>query len=539
MQPNAGPVQSRHRSQHRRLEPRIQQQTTQSTDFNQFDANNDEVFINTNNSMVDPQLWLGQSMPQDTCWHQPGYMAGPSNVPAGHSLPAEPSLDNGFQAPARVLPPFVEYVPDPNFCPPPAPLQFAQSPNAYQGPAWQRPSYECAQTIPPATSNAGYSSLDGHGSPSDFYHGVAQPSALQAQNTVFHDASQTTPRRVHKRARADDSGRDPTMACIPARFRRFEGKIKKTFPNKVKPPTSRDKKGPINAPEDFDDHQLIHDCKSKKPAVTGGLKYSNLGEARAKAKECEILFHKKPEKCTYPYNDETFPLTDAEWCFYALLIYNAMVNWESYQEWMKCLPDELCNKKQRLLNKKCKMRMERRVEILQARQSNNASASDGGSIRADEADDEDVNRPILELADLLPTPEEAKEMPSLAHQQEKILGRTLNTEIASGESWRLLDCAVAAQQGRSGVRPGTGKDGSWESYPSFLERILALVDVLRTTKQTIKDLMSLGDGWSQRLANNPYGEQANKVENRKNNLGKKFTMEKRAEAAKGAKKSAN
>ncbi|CAH0025401.1 unnamed protein product [Clonostachys rhizophaga] len=412
---------------------------------------------------------------------------------------------------------------------------------------------------------------------SDFCHGVVQPSALQAQNNAYDSADQPSPRRARKRcrtglpehdtapsgnsslqpnaaqvgggglyyehARADESGRDPTTAGVPARWQKFDSKIKETLSNPNKPPTSRDNKPPINAPEDFDDPQLVDDCKSQKLAVPGGLKYSGPGEARFMAGESKRLFHKKPERCTYPNNDETFPRTDAEWWFCALLIYNAMVNWESYQEWMKCLPEKLRNKKQQLLIEEYRRRRERRVEILQARQSNNASSSDGGSIRADEADHEEVNRPIPELADLLPTPEEVEDMPSLADQQKKVLGRTLNTETASEESWRLLKCAFEAQQGRSGARPGTGKDGSWESYPSFLDRILAIVNVLRTTKQVVKDLLTLGDGGSQRLANSPYAAQASKGENLKNNVGKKFPKSKlKAEAtekAEGPGKKAN
>ncbi|CAG9978002.1 unnamed protein product [Clonostachys byssicola] len=605
--PNAGPDQIGDGSQHYSLEPHTEERTTQSTNANLFDANDHEIFINAYTSMPNQQLGNGWSLPQNMYQHQPRYMAGPSNAPPTPSLPVEQPFYNqcinGPPAPDTTPYIFLPLTPNANPSPRSTPCQVAQNPQLNLNPALQHPSYVYATAIQPATSNAGYSSLGDHGSPSGFYHhvsqpnhlqaqsgfyhgvaqpghlpaqsdfphGVTQPTDVQAQNNVYQDAAQPSARRARKRRRprsqergtasrgnqyprpnaaqvegrvndskrprtgqsqaipiCDQTSRDPTNAGVPVRFQKFEGKIKETLSKPNKPPVSREKKSRINAPEDYDDPQQIHDCESKKLAVPGGLKYSGPGEAFAKFRECKALLHKKAEKCTYPYNDETFPRNDPEWCFYAMLLYDAMANWESYQEWMKCLPKDLCNKKQQDLIKKCRERMERRVEILQARESNNAS---------DEADDEEVNRPLLELADLLPTPEEAKHLPSLVEQHEKVLGKNsvLNQEAATGESWRLLYYAWEAQQGRTGARPGTGKDGTWESYPSFLDRLLALVNVVRTTKQVVKDLLTLGDGSAQHLANNPYAAQAGKGENLKNNVGKKFPKpKKKAEATEEA-----
>lgn len=44
--------------------------------------------------------------------------------------------------------------------------------------------------------------------------------------------------------------------------------------------------------------------------------------------------------------------------------------------------------------------------------------------------------------------------------------------------------------------------------------------VLRTSKLVLKSILTLGDGWIQRLANNPLGELQMKVENKRCNLGK-------------------
>lgn len=562
MEPNARPDPYRYGSQRYGLEPHTQEQTTQSTDVNHFDANEEGVIINTYSFMVDPQLWFGQSQPQDIGQHQPGFMTCPSNVPAGYSLPAEPSPNNGFQAPARVLPPFVEYVPDPNLCPPSAPSQFAQNQNTYHDSALHHPSYP---TVLPATTNAGYLSLGNHASPINFYHDVAQPSALQAQNDFYHDVAQPTSQHAQKRYRSPSperetassgnpraqsnepqvedightskrarNGESQAFPDIPPRFKHLGKEMEEILSRLNNPPTSRDKKVTLLVPEDFDDPQLIRDCKSQEPAEPGALKCSSLREARDRAEKSKTLFYKKAEKCTYPHNDETFPRNDAEERFFALLLYGALRDFESIQEWIRCLPDELCKEKQRDLTKTCKERTERRKQIMEDRAlSNKASGSDDGDY------DEELNRPILELADLLPTPEQAKEMPPVADRHKKILGKNvLNAEVASGESWRLLDRAIEAQQGRTGVRLATTTDCCWESYPRFLERILTLVNVLRTSKQTVKSLLTQGDGWSQRLANNPYAEQANKIENMKTNMHKKIANLEKAEAAKKAEKSA-
>lgn len=48
----------------------------------------------------------------------------------------------------------------------------------------------------------------------------------------------------------------------------------------------------------------------------------------------------------------------------------------------------------------------------------------------------------------------------------------------------------------------------------------AIANVLRVSKQVLKSVMTLGDGWIQRVANNPCAELQGKVDNMRCNLKK-------------------
>lgn len=55
---------------------------------------------------------------------------------------------------------------------------------------------------------------------------------------------------------------------------------------------------------------------------------------------------------------------------------------------------------------------------------------------------------------------------------------------------------------------------------SFQDRIGAICDSLRASKQLVKSLLTAGDGWPMRIANNPHGEFTHKVNNMKVNRRK-------------------
>ncbi|KAI6778270.1 uncharacterized protein J7T54_004177 [Emericellopsis cladophorae] len=66
---------------------------------------------------------------------------------------------------------------------------------------------------------------------------------------------------------------------------------------------------------------------------------------------------------------------------------------------------------------------------------------------------------------------------------------------------------------------------------------MAVAYVLRISKQVLKSVMTMGDGWIRRIANNPMGELNQKIDNQRCNLkkGRDFALaaEHRASGSKG------
>ncbi|OAA64775.1 hypothetical protein ISF_04185 [Cordyceps fumosorosea ARSEF 2679] len=90
-----------------------------------------------------------------------------------------------------------------------------------------------------------------------------------------------------------------------------------------------------------------------------------------------------------------------------------------------------------------------------------------------------------------------QQVPSRKEQQKKVLSRVLSDYIVEEICWRLL-----------------------ESYATFRDRVAAICDSLRASKQLVKSLLSAGNGWCKRIANNPKGEFTHKVNNMKVNRRK-------------------
>lgn len=79
---------------------------------------------------------------------------------------------------------------------------------------------------------------------------------------------------------------------------------------------------------------------------------------------------------------------------------------------------------------------------------------------------------------------------------------------------------MQAQQGFNKSVAWTGSDGAWEPYDSFAQRIEAIATVLRTSKLVLKSLLELGNGWIQRIANQPLAELQSKADNKRCNKSK-------------------
>ncbi|CAH0058507.1 unnamed protein product [Clonostachys solani] len=536
-------------SHHQPLEPSVQGQTTQSGNGTQLEGYNHQPVQISRNHTVHQPIEYGQTMPRYVYRNQPNHMASSPHATTGSPFSGEPVHNNGLinrpQAPTTMLSPSVSSPTHANCHISPTPFLQTQNLATFQESTWQHRFYGNIANIPPRASEpAAYTSLHDQRSTNDFHYDVAQQGLSRAQkrqrlrspergtaaNSVLQQnmaqAEDSQHRYEHTRAAEihleiehpttqalsprDPTSSDPTRPKnIPARFVPYVSAVDPTKALKHR----REMIPAINKPEDFNDLQLIEDCQSQEPAVPGNLKYSNRTEAFTNIDQTTCLLFKKPDKCTYPSNDPTFPLTDEEDCFYVEWVLLGINKWDLYLEHRACLPKKERDALQRALYEMC---WKRRQQNSQNKgKSSKASNSGGSPIRTGSGR-------ILSLADLLPTPEQVERMPSLKVRQEEALGQVLNPETAEQLSWRLVLRIWYAQQGDSGARLGTGKDGAWESYPSFLERFLAVVNLLTTSKTMVRNLLSVGDGWLCRIANNPRRELAFKVENERNNLEKKF-----------------
>ena len=64
-------------------------------------------------------------------------------------------------------------------------------------------------------------------------------------------------------------------------------------------------------------------------------------------------------------------------------------------------------------------------------------------------------------------------------------------------------------------------------------RVREIAHVLRISKQVLKSVMTTGDGWAIRVANNPNGELRGKVDNIRCNLKKRIDGKNGGKAATG------
>ncbi|OAA52361.1 hypothetical protein BBO_00202 [Beauveria brongniartii RCEF 3172] len=176
--------------------------------------------------------------------------------------------------------------------------------------------------------------------------------------------------------------------------------------------------------------------------------------------ELRRMFRRAAKLCTNLSSDATFPAHDTDKRKYVCDMYNAIWDWSDYVEMDKTL----------------------------------GSASMGASQQAD--------------------------MPSRAEQQKKVLSSPLNDYVVEQLCWRLLKSAQDAQQGIPTVDHWSRADGAWESYATFGDRVAAVSDSLRSSKQLVKSLLTAGDRWCARIANNPKGEHTHKVNNMKVNRRK-------------------
>ncbi|PTB79069.1 hypothetical protein M440DRAFT_1436439 [Trichoderma longibrachiatum ATCC 18648] len=219
--------------------------------------------------------------------------------------------------------------------------------------------------------------------------------------------------------------------------------------------------------DNSEDFEIQKDSEMPPTGVYQGY-FQNRDEARRKLQRLLEMYRKPKENCSYPSNDDTFPVTDAGKIAYIKKLFDAINDWSNFREWSQALKTEDRN---------------RIIDRLRRGHAGGDNGDNGDNAEAD-----------ISLDDMRPSPQELEAiLPPLEAQQKKILGRLLSDQTVEWLCWELI-----------------------EAYDSFAQRIEAMCYALRL----VKSLLSAGDGWKLRIANNPQGELGHKGNNMKVNMNK-------------------
>ncbi|KAL7937332.1 hypothetical protein V8C35DRAFT_331184 [Trichoderma chlorosporum] len=200
--------------------------------------------------------------------------------------------------------------------------------------------------------------------------------------------------------------------------------------------------------------------KDSELAPTGVYQayFRTVDVSRKKLQRLLELYRKPRESCSFPSTDDTFPTSDEDKMVYIKNLFDAISDWSHFREWPQAL------------------KTEERNRIMDSMRRKQAGNDDGGA--------------DISLDDLRPSQEELESLlPPLQDQQKKILGRLLSDQTIEWLCWELI-------------------------------RVEAMCYALRKSKQLVKSLLSAGDGWKLRIANNPQGELGHKGNNMKVNMNK-------------------
>ena len=261
--------------------------------------------------------------------------------------------------------------------------------------------------------------------------------------------------------------------------------------------TSRIKKPKITySVRTQEEHDLQKRCESTGVQMTGLICQSR--EQFNRMYEMTEKFYRKPsECCTNPSNDDTFPSTDEHYRHYVHQLKDAIMCWDAFIEWRQTLDKKTKSQKTNL--------QVARVEDHEVRKKQGLPVHDNA----------------LTIRDLLPGEEDCSlYLQNVGQLHTHVLGRVCNDWCAESFAWQLLEAAMNAQQGLTMSMPWTTNDGCWEAYKNLEDRVAVMAFVLRNSKQLLKSVMSVGNGWVQRVANNPSSELNGKVDNMRCNLKK-------------------
>ncbi|RFU75408.1 hypothetical protein TARUN_6839 [Trichoderma arundinaceum] len=200
--------------------------------------------------------------------------------------------------------------------------------------------------------------------------------------------------------------------------------------------------------DNSEDFEIKKDSEKSPTGAYQGY-FHTFDMAKKKLQRLLEMYRKPKENCSFPATDHTFPKCDNDKMGYIKDLFDAINDWTNFREWSQALKTDDRN---------------RIIDRLRRRKL----ARDG--------DDSPDKLGDFSLDDMRPSQQELESLlPPLETQQKKILGRLLSDQTVEWLCWELV-------------------------------RVEAMCYALRKSKQLVKSLLSAGDGWKLRIANNPQGE---------------------------------
>lgn len=158
--------------------------------------------------------------------------------------------------------------------------------------------------------------------------------------------------------------------------------------------------------DNSEDFEIQKDSEMAPTGVYQGY-FQNCDVARQKLRRLLEMYRKPKENCSYPSNDETFPVTDEDKIGYIKSLFDAINDWSNFREWSQALKSEDRN---------------RIIDRLRRRHAGSDNP---------EAD--------ISLDDMRPSQQELEAiLPPLQVQQKKILGRLLSDQTVEWLCWELI-----------------------------------------------------------------------------------------------------
>lgn len=205
-----------------------------------------------------------------------------------------------------------------------------------------------------------------------------------------------------------------------------EGKsLKRLKTNRIRSPTTADE-------------TRFHALATSPPTQDYSALFNSYEDMQHSLEITKRLYRSPANLCTTAATDATFPSTNASMIKYVRDVFNAIMDWNHYIEWMQTVPKAVKDARMAQLYPKID------AARAEARRRNGQK----GQL-------------VLTVDDLYPTADvKSQHLHDWMQQQVAVLGRPCNNYAAETLAWQLVHAAINAQQGMGQSVSWTASDGA-------------------------------------------------------------------------------